>query len=153
MPTRGMNKEKILEAGKNLLYMNGYSATGIQDIADAAEVPKGSFYNYFKSKEQFAVSAIDSYTDETVEFLKQHLFNGPLSPLNRMRVMLNRWAENMFSEFKGCGCLIGNMTQEMGIHSRVIQDVTGKDFARLEAQFVNCLKDAKEAGELPETAR
>ena len=152
MAPRGRNREKFVSAGKGLLYSTGYTATGVQEIADAAGAPKGSFYNYFKSKEHFAADVIDAYTDDTVEFLQTHLRTGPSSPLDRMRIILNRWAENMFSEFNGCGCLIGNITQEMSNHSKVIRAATERDFARLEAQFVACLDDAKQAGELSDQA-
>lgn len=148
MPPRGANKEQILEAGMGLIYAQGYNATGIQDIANAAGVPKGSFYNYFKSKEDFAVEVISHYADETETFLKTHLRTGNVTPLNRMKIMLNRWADNMFSDFNGCGCLMGNITQEMSNNSEKIQKATARDFKRLEAQFVACLQDAQEANEL-----
>lgn len=147
---RGRNKEQFVTAGKDLLYSMGYTATGVQDIADEAGAPKGSFYNYFKSKEHFAVDVINAYADETVDLLQSYLRAGSDSPLSRMRRMLSDWAENMFSEFKGCGCLIGNITQEMGNHSELIKSETEKNFARLEAEFVACLSDAKELGELPD---
>ncbi len=148
MASRSLNKEQILDAGLQLIYSRGYTATGIQDIADAASVPKGSFYNYFKSKEDFAIEIIKRYADDTVEFLETHLRSGTESPLNRMRTTLNRLAEDMFSDLNGCGCLVGNITQEMGIHSDKIRKATEREFARLEAQFVACLKDAASVGEL-----
>ncbi len=148
MSPRGVNKQQILDAGMNLIYAQGYNATGIQDIANAAGVPKGSFYNYFKSKEDFATEVISHYADQTVDFLRAHLGAGNVPPLDRMRIMLNRWADNMFSDFNGCGCLMGNITQEMSNHSEKIQKATEKDFVRLEAQFVACLQDAQHQGEI-----
>ena len=67
MARRGVNKEQILEAGMSLMYSHGYNAAGIQDIANAAGVPKGSFYNYFKSKEDFVSEVLTMYTDETIK--------------------------------------------------------------------------------------
>lgn len=145
---RGANKERILDAGLNLLYAKGYNATGIQDIADAAGVPKGSFYNYFKSKEDFAAEVIGYYTNQTVLFLERHLNQGNLSPLIRMRQMLEQWANTMFTQKQGCGCLVGNLTQEMGNHSDKIQLAAKEDFARLEGRFIACLQEAQEQGEI-----
>ena len=145
---RGANKERILEAGLDLLYAKGYNATGIQDIADAAGVPKGSFYNYFKSKEDFAAEVIYHYTNQTVSFLEHHLNQGNLSPLARMRQMLEQWADTMFTEYQGCGCLVGNLTQEMGNHSNKIKYAAKEDFARLEGRFIACLQEAQENGEI-----
>jgi TetR/AcrR family transcriptional repressor of nem operon len=41
--------------------MKGFNATSVEDITNAAKVPKGSFYNHFKSKEDLAVEALDRY--------------------------------------------------------------------------------------------
>ena len=57
-------KDNILEKGLSLFEAKGYNATGIQEIADAAEIPKGSFYNYFSSKEDFGVAVINFYTEK-----------------------------------------------------------------------------------------
>ena len=146
---RGTNKKRILDAGLSLLYAKGYNATGIQDIADAAGVPKGSFYNYFKSKEEFATEVIRHYTQQTVLFLENHLTDGDINRLTRMRSVLDYWAKNMFSEYQGFGCLVGNITQEMGNQSAKIQLEAKEDFSRLEACFIACLKEAKEQGEIP----
>lgn len=149
MTRKRVNKEQILEAGMSLMYLQGYNATGIQDIANAAGVPKGSFYNYFKSKEDFVSELLTRYTDDTVEFLKTQLRTGTESPIHRLRVMLEHWAENMFGpQYNGCGCLMGNMTQELSNQNERIQAVTEREFARLEEQFVACFTEAKVNGEL-----
>jgi len=51
----------LLDKGIELLWSKGYNATSVNDIVKAAEVPKGSFYFYFDSKEDFAVRAIEKY--------------------------------------------------------------------------------------------
>jgi TetR/AcrR family transcriptional repressor of nem operon len=52
-----------LEVGLSLFEKKGFNATGIQEIATAADIPKGSFYNYFSSKEDFGAAVIRYYTD------------------------------------------------------------------------------------------
>ena len=42
-------REEIVRKGAALIHAQGYNATGIKQILDAAGVPKGSFYFYFKS--------------------------------------------------------------------------------------------------------
>ncbi len=48
----------LLEVGLTLFAKRGYHGTGIKEIVDTAHVPKGSFYNYFKSKEEFGMEII-----------------------------------------------------------------------------------------------
>lgn len=56
-------KKKILETGIHLLRKTGPNEIGIQEIADASGIPKGSFYNYFPSKDHFLLEALEIYTN------------------------------------------------------------------------------------------
>jgi len=56
-------KQNLLEVGLSLFEQKGFNATGIQEITTLAAIPKGSFYNYFSSKEEFGVAVIRYYTD------------------------------------------------------------------------------------------
>jgi TetR/AcrR family transcriptional repressor of nem operon len=60
-------KQNLLEVGLSLFEQKGFNATGIQEIATLADIPKGSFYNYFSSKEDFGVAVIRYYTDISTE--------------------------------------------------------------------------------------
>ncbi len=54
--TKGeQSKNKIISCASELFWRNGYSATGINDILAAAQLPKGSFYFYFNSKKVLAL--------------------------------------------------------------------------------------------------
>ena len=64
MKQRDENKQHIIRKGLKALYLKGYNATGVQEIANAAGIPKGSFYNYFSSKEDFGVAVINFYTEK-----------------------------------------------------------------------------------------
>ena len=54
-------RERIIETGAAIIHCKGFNYTGIQEILNAAKVPKGSFYNYFKSKEDFGLQIIDYF--------------------------------------------------------------------------------------------
>ena len=55
--------EKLLEAGVTLFAEKGFHGTGVKDIVERAGVPKGSFYNYFDSKEAFGAAILRHYAD------------------------------------------------------------------------------------------
>ena len=59
---RQNTRQKILEVGAEIIHLKGYNHTGLQEILQAAGVPKGSFYNYFKNKEDFGLQVIDFFT-------------------------------------------------------------------------------------------
>ena len=55
-------KQHIIETGMQVLKEKGFNGSGIAEIIKKANVPKGSFYYYFKSKEQFAVEVLEHYS-------------------------------------------------------------------------------------------
>ena len=54
-------REEIVQAGLKCLVEKGFNAVGVQEITDAAGVPKGSFYNHFESKEALGVEIVERY--------------------------------------------------------------------------------------------
>ena len=53
-PARNDKRDLILSKGAQVMTRRGYHGTGVQEIVQAAGIPKGSFYHYFASKEDFA---------------------------------------------------------------------------------------------------
>jgi TetR/AcrR family transcriptional regulator, transcriptional repressor for nem operon len=53
------NRERIVAAADRLFYERGFQATSFSDIAEAAGVPKGNFYYYFKTKDALLEGVID----------------------------------------------------------------------------------------------
>ncbi len=54
-------RDKILEHAALIIHKKGFNNTGIQEILESAGVPKGSFYFYFRSKEDLGLALIDHY--------------------------------------------------------------------------------------------
>lgn len=114
-----INRENLLNHGVELLKQQGYHGTGLQEILDEVKIPKGSFYNYFASKEEFAAEIISHYIKPFILRLSDYL-NEPCSDaLSAMR----RYFEGLIAEleqadFKG-GCLLGNLMGEVGDTSEI----------------------------------
>ncbi|MCP4647562.1 MAG: TetR/AcrR family transcriptional regulator, partial [bacterium] len=66
-------RNRILSEGARLIRMNGFVATGLSSILTAAEVPKGSFYYYFNSKEEFGLELIKSLGTQIERAFKGYL--------------------------------------------------------------------------------
>lgn len=117
-----IKREKLLEQGVNLLLEKGYHATGLKEILDTVRIPKGSFYAYFKSKEQFAAEAINHYIEPFIERLSVHLQNPELDALSALKTYYAELiAEVAETGFKG-GCLLGNLMGEIGDTSLLCRD-------------------------------
>ena len=77
-------RDTLIQAGLTTIYAEGYAATGIQRIVEEAEVPKGSFYTYFPSKETFGTEVIDAYFERARTRLETFLNNSVLTPPARL---------------------------------------------------------------------
>lgn len=109
-----LKREKLLDHGVQILMAQGYHGTGIKEILDVVQIPKGSFYNYFGSKEEFAAEAITHYIEPFIQRLNKHLQN---SHHDGLAALKNYFAELIIeveqAGFKG-GCLLGNLMGEIG---------------------------------------
>ena len=110
---RTHNKDDIVQVGLDLVLSRGFNATGVEAILKQANIPKGSFYNFFSSKEEFALAIIDKYVADRVEVFSLIFSDESLPPLERVKKSF----ETSIEAFEGAecskGCLIGNLSQEM----------------------------------------
>ena len=56
---REQRRQSILDAAETLFAGNGYHSTGIEQIADLAEISVGTVYFYFKNKEDLLTNLLD----------------------------------------------------------------------------------------------
>ncbi len=107
------NKEDIVQVGLDLVLSRGFNATGVEAILKQAKVPKGSFYNFFSSKEEFGLAIIDKFVADRVEVFSPIFSDESLPPIERVKKSF----ETLIATFEGndcsMGCLIGNLGQEM----------------------------------------
>ncbi len=116
-----INKENLLSQGVQLLMEQGYHGTGLKEILDAVQIPKGSFYNYFASKESFAAEVIQHYIAPFIGQLDNHLKDPGLDALTALKTYFNELVVELEkAQFKG-GCLLGNLMGEIGDTSDLCQ--------------------------------
>lgn len=107
-------REKLLDEGVRLLMKQGYHATGVNEIVKNVQIPKGSFYSYFESKEAFAAESITHYIEPFIQLLSKHIQNPQVDSLTALK---NYYAELVAEVEKGGykgGCLLGNLMGEIG---------------------------------------
>jgi len=119
---KNANRDKLLDKGVALLMSQGYHGTGLKEILDAVQIPKGSFYNYFASKEAFGAAVVQHYIEPFIEQLGRHLQNPELDALSALNLYFAELiAELENNQFKG-GCLLGNLMGEIGDTSDLCRD-------------------------------
>ena len=144
----GETKQRLLEHGMAMLLRQGYENVGIAGLLDATQVPKGSFYHYFRSKEDFGLQAIDLYMNEVHAGLDQCLGDSSLSPLRRVRRFFELSEEKYRAEGY-LGCLLGGLGQELSGVSEVFRRKVEQCFSAIAGRIAVCLEEAIASGELP----
>ena len=130
MKQKDINRENLLNYGVMLLTQQGYHGTGLQEILDAVQVPKGSFYNYFSSKETFAAEIIEHYIAPYLLQLQTYLNESNGHALGALERYLNEnMAELEKTQFKG-GCLLGNLTGEISDTSDICREALQQALGR-----------------------
>ncbi len=140
-------RERLLDAGVALFWREGYTAAGLADILRAAEVPKGSFYHFFTSKEDFLRAALDRYCANLLTHLAEVL--GPdaqRSALTRIDEFLSFQLKPPFTDDYR-GCMFGNLTQELGEQDD-LRPIFEQIFREMEALFESALREGQAAGEV-----
>ncbi len=142
-------RAKIIETGFYLLDKNGYHGTGISDILKHAQIPKGSFYHYFKSKEEFTVEVIKFYTDTVLDGIDSVLQDNTASPSARLTKLYADYAELYFkSNLIPYGGFASKLNQEVGDVSEIIRNAANEVYSRIRQAHINCLQEAVNIGEL-----
>lgn len=114
-----INRENLLKQGVSLLMSQGYHGTGLKEILDSVQIPKGSFYNYFTNKEEFGAEVIRYYIEPFIVQLNGHLHNPDLDALAALRLCFDELINELENQgFQG-GCLLGNLMGEIGDTSEV----------------------------------
>ncbi|AZF31833.1 Transcriptional regulator, AcrR family [Pseudomonas sp. R4-35-07] len=87
-------RQTILESAQAIVGSKGFSAVGLNEILQAADVPKGSFYHYFSSKDAFGVVLLDTYFDNYVLGMQQLFSQADLSAYAKLMRYWQAWIDN-----------------------------------------------------------
>jgi TetR/AcrR family transcriptional repressor of nem operon len=139
-------RNNLLQAGLRMIHAEGYAATGIQSIVESVDVPKGSFYNHFASKEAFGSEVIDAYFDRGQNKLRAFLCNADVAPLVRLEAYFDDRIEALKAAGFVKGCLLGNFSAEVADHSALMREHLVKHFAAWGRFFEKCIAEAQRQG-------
>lgn len=144
-------KAEIISIGTEMISLQGYNATGIDAILRRAGVPKGSFYHYFGSKEEFGLAVIDHFAKRYEQRLDTFLRDEEVTPLNRIRNYLESGLARLEQNQCTKGCLVGNLGQELADQNERFRARLDEIFRSWKGRFAACLREAQGKGELAPT--
>src|ERR1700756_4210941 len=109
-------KEEIVQAAVKMLHEKGFNAVGVQDITDAAGVPKGSFYNHFESKEALGAEIVERYGANQTR--REILSDPTVPPLQRLRRHFERICGMFVDSDFTRNCILGDFSAELANQSQ-----------------------------------
>jgi TetR/AcrR family transcriptional regulator, transcriptional repressor for nem operon len=144
-----ISRENILEVGMGMIHGLGYNGVSVGDITTKVGIPKGSFYNHFKSKQDFLIHVIDMYAGESQALVVKNLLAAGVPPLERLRNYFTEATEYYAADpTRLNGCLIGNICQELASVDAGIRKKLEKNFRGSDELLAEVLKEAARKGEL-----
>jgi len=124
-------REKLISAAMPLMLRQGYSATAIDSICGEAGVSKGAFYHSFRSKEDLAIAALESFFRRGLEALRAiDVSDAPA--VERLPLFVERLADRAEALWED-GCLIGGLASEMALANDELQRHVALHFDALAA--------------------
>ena len=147
---KGTTKNLLLEEGRRLFLERGYTNSGIEAILSSAGVPKGSFYYYFESKEDFGLQVLDRFAESYGSELEQFLGDENYAPLDRLRRMVESKCERIEREQCRNGCMVGNLSTELASQSEAFRSRLDAIFRGWSDRIARCLREAQAAGDVPD---
>jgi TetR/AcrR family transcriptional repressor of nem operon len=144
--TKQITRDKLLDQGVAMLTERGYHGTGLQDLLGSVRVPKGSFYNYFASKEDFGAEVIRHYIEPFIQMLDDAYATPGLDALAALKKYFGDLIQELERrEFMG-GCLMGNLIGEIGDTHEVCLAALQEIYQRYRDKLEQGLAQAQREG-------
>ncbi len=142
-------KEKLLDVAFELIWDHSYGTVSIDQICERAKVNKGSFYYFFKTKSDLAVSAYDEHWKAKQPEMDR-IFSPQVAPLER----LSNWCgyiyqaqtEKAKEHGRVCGCPYASIGAEIATQDEKIRAKTEELIARSTKYLESAIADAKREG-------
>ncbi len=135
-------KAKLLDAAEELMVTKGFFATSVEEICQRAKLTKGSFFHYFRSKEDLGKELLKRFSWSCQYKMKETVLQ-EADPLKRVFGYLD-FAVTTAQECSGSqGCLVGNIAQQMSDTHPQIRSICVQAFdewARIFKQDLDCAR-------------
>ncbi|PYN99467.1 MAG: TetR family transcriptional regulator [Candidatus Rokuibacteriota bacterium] len=147
-------REAILTAAKRLILIKGYNATSLDDLLGESGVGKGSFYHYFKSKEDLGYAILDDIVTSFVERTLDPCFaDTDGRPIAQIRCFLDHVVEAQRARACVGGCPLGNLASELSDVHEGFRARLASVFSVWRERLTLALRDAQRRGEVGNDCR
>jgi TetR/AcrR family transcriptional repressor of nem operon len=144
-------KARLLEAALDLVWTRSYGAVTVDDICEKAGVKKGSFYYFFKSKDELVAAALDAKWEE-IRPAYDRIFSASRPALERLKEAFDyAYARQQeFRETHGCvlGCPFSSIGTELIAADKTLRDAVQRMIRGKQKYFESAIRDLQAEGQL-----
>ena len=149
MPRVCDTRERLTDAAMDLIWENSYASTSVDSICERAEVKKGSFYYFFKSKSELAVEALEAdWRKKRPEM--DSIFSPTVPPLERLERYFTYVSGHLAERQKKCGSVLGcalfTLGSEVSTQDAPLRAKVEEILGRKVKYFESAIRDAHAQG-------
>jgi len=138
-PTR----DRLVESALYLFWLQGYAGTGIAQILEMAKANAGSFYHFFKRKEDLLLAVLQLYVDSLDTVIVRPVLAKYDDPIDRVFGILEFYRQNLLATGCTYGCPIGRLALEIPGDQAEVHRRLADNFDGWTAAVERLLEDAR----------
>ncbi|WP_347170850.1 TetR/AcrR family transcriptional regulator [Pseudomonas salmasensis] len=143
-------RQHIIDVAKTLMTHKGYTAVGLMEVLTTAGVPKGSFYHYFRSKEEFGQALLEEYFQEYIGRV-DIVMAAQGTGAERLIGYLGYWAKTQAFDHPEEKCLVVKLGAEVCDLSDDMRSVLEEGTALIIQRITRCVEQGMADGSITST--
>ncbi|WP_447734469.1 TetR/AcrR family transcriptional regulator [Pseudomonas shirazensis] len=140
-------RQHIIDVARSLMTQKGYTAVGLTELLATAGVPKGSFYHYFRSKEEFGQALLEEYFSEYLGRVDS-LMHAQGTAAERLLGYLRYWAQTQALEHADQKCLVVKLGAEVCDLSEDMRSVLVTGTAQIIQRITSMVEQGQADGSI-----
>ena len=136
-------REHLLATGEQLCLHRGFTGMGLSELLKTAEVPKGSFYHYFRSKEAFGVAMLERHYLGYHQRLAHHFAHGSGNYRDRVIAYFQETLNQFCQRGIISGCLTVKLSAEVCDLSEDMRSAMDRGASRVIALLAEALENGR----------
>lgn len=141
-------RSHILSVGRSLTARQGYSGVGLNELLKAADVPKGSFYHYFASKEAYGCALLEDFVAQYRISLGETLFDPRMDARARLLSYFEGWFQKQTGPNLQDRCLVVKLSAEVADLSVNMSKILQSGVADIIAGLTKTIEDGIAEGSI-----
>ncbi|WP_371156926.1 TetR/AcrR family transcriptional regulator [Jannaschia sp. 2305UL9-9] len=149
MEPQADTRSHILSTGRRLTAQLGYTGVGLSTLLKEAGVPKGSFYHYFASKEDYGCALLEDFVTGYQTRLDETLSHPDMDARSRLLTYFEDWRGKQLGPNPEDRCLVVKLSAEVADLSTGMSSILKAGVSDIIARLALTLEQGAVDGSIP----